>query len=243
MVGLSTSGYAIEVQGLVKSYGSTPVLRELDLTLRWGECLVLIGANGSGKTTLVRVLATTAKPDGGTVRVAGYDASRQSASMRAAVGVLGHKTWLYDDLTPEENLRFYGQLYRVPNLEWRVQEMLAQLGMERYSRQRVRTLSHGMQKRVSLSRVFLHDPSVLLLDEPETGLDQETLHMLWQMLLSALTRGRAIIMTTHNVETSVSKACSRAILSNGRLAFDNGLAGMGDIRMIDDLRSHTETDQ
>ena len=243
MVRLSSNGDAIEIQGLVKSYGSTPVLRKLDLTLHWGECLTLIGANGSGKTTLMKILATMAKPDDGTVWVAGYDVRRQAASMRTAVGVLGHKTWLYEDLTPEENLRFYGQIYGVPRLERRIREMLAQLGMEQYAKQKVRTLSHGMQKRVSLCRVFLHDPSVILLDEPETGLDQGTLNMLDHILRSTLARGRAILMTTHNVHRSVAMAHSVAILSNGRLSFGNGHTGRDASRLRDDFLSNTEMSQ
>ena len=217
---LAAPGHAVEVRALFKSYGSTRALRNLDLTLNWGECLVLFGANGAGKTTLIKVLATLAKPDAGSVQVAGFDRGRHSAAIRASVGVLGHQTLLYEDLTPVENLRFYGRLYGIASLKRRIGEALEQVGMARWANQRVRTLSHGMQKRVSLARAILHDPAVLLLDEPESGLDQEALQMLERILQATVSKGRAVLMTTHNLDRGLALAHRVGILSGGRLAYE-----------------------
>lgn len=211
--------HAVEVQGLGKSYGATRVLRNLDLVVPWGQCQVLFGANGSGKTTIVKVLATLARPDTGVIRVAGFDRQRQPVAVRASVGVLGHQALLYQDLTPVENLRFYGRLYGVSALGRRVAWALRHFGLTAYGDQRVRTLSHGMQKRVSLARAILHDPPVLLLDEPEAGLDQEAVQMLQDTIRDYTTRAHAVLMITHNLEQGLSLAHRVGILAGGRLTY------------------------
>ena len=152
------SEHAIEVKGLRKSYGDWPVLRDLDLTVQWGEFLVLFGANGVGKTTLLRILSTQARPDAGAVRVAGYDYRRQAPAIRRRVGVVGHKGFLYDDLTCRENLTFYGRLFKVKDIRQRSDAVLSRVGLSSRADQRVSTLSHGMQKRLSIARAILHRP-------------------------------------------------------------------------------------
>ena len=217
MVETATRELAVEIKGLSKSYGNTQVLRDLDLVLPWGQSLSLFGANGSGKTTLIKVLATISRPERGIIRVAGFDRLRQATAVRASVGLLGHQTLLYQDMTPTENLRFYGRLYGVPGLEERVAEVLRYVGMTERSRQRVHTLSHGMQKRVSLARAILHDPSLLLLDEPESGLDQEALQLLEDIVRSATAKGHSVLLTTHNLERGLALASTFAVLESGRV--------------------------
>ena len=208
---------AVQVTGLQKSYGDWPVLWDLDLTLEWGEFLVLFGANGAGKTTLLRVLSTQARPDAGTVRVAGYDQRRQPREVRRQVGVVAHRSFLYDDLTCRENLTFYGRLYRIPELARRVDEVLDLVNLSARAQQRARTLSHGMQKRLAIARAILHRPSLLILDEPESGLDRESVETLNHLLKEWTGAGRTVIMTTHNVELGLAWGSRVAVLAQGKL--------------------------
>ena len=210
---------AVSVRGLSKAYGTTPALRRVELDLEWGQLLVVFGPNGAGKTTLLRVLATLAKPDAGEVQVAGYDLRRQASQVRGAIGFLSHRTLLYEELTPRENLRFYTRLYPIPDPEQRVAQVLREVGMERWAEHRVRTLSNGMQKRVALARVLLHRPRLLLLDEPETGLDQEALKLLRQVLQRALEEGASVVITTHGTERGLEMADQVAVLVEGRLVW------------------------
>ncbi|MSQ21803.1 MAG: heme ABC exporter ATP-binding protein CcmA [Dehalococcoidia bacterium] len=217
---------AIQVKGLYKSYGAGPVLHNLDLDVGWGERLVLFGGNGSGKTTLVKTLATLARPDAGQVQIAGWDCRRQGAMLRRSIGVVGHQPLLYEELTGYENLRFYGRMYRVPQLDERIQLLAEMVGVAQQLQARVRTLSHGMQKRLSLARALLHDPPVLLLDEPEAGLDQKALERLDDVLASKEGHPRAVLMTTHNVERGLALADRVAILARGRIAYQAEAKGL-----------------
>ena len=211
------SEHAIQVEGLHKSYGDRPVLQGLDLTVDWGEFLVLFGANGVGKTTLLRVLSTQARPEAGTVRVAGYDCRRQATAIRRQVGVVGHKGFLYEDLTCRENLTFYGRLFGLPDLRQQADAALCRVGLSARADQRVRTLSHGMQKRLSIARAILHQPTVLLLDEPEAGLDAESVTMLHDLLQEWVDAGRTVVMTTHNLEMGSAWAHRIGVLTSGKM--------------------------
>ncbi len=208
---------ALEVAGLQKGFGDLPVLWELDLTLGWGEFLVLFGANGSGKTTLLRVLSAQTRPDGGAVRLAGFDLRRRAEAARRQVGVVAHRSFLYDDLTCRENLTFYGRLYSVPNLQERVAAVLERVGLSHRADRRVRSLSHGMQKRLAIARAILHQPALLLLDEPESGLDRASVATLAALLREWTATGRSVVMTTHNVELGLAWGSRSATLSGGRL--------------------------
>ncbi|PKB65077.1 MAG: heme ABC exporter, ATP-binding protein CcmA [SAR202 cluster bacterium Io17-Chloro-G2] len=208
---------AVRVQGLEKSFGDWPVLWDLDLTLDWGQLLVLAGPNGSGKTTLLRILSTQVKPDFGAVSIAGFDLKRQPNQVRRCVGVVGHNTFLHSDLTCLENLVFYGRLFRLQNPGKTALEVLAQVGLEHRAGHRVRTLSNGMQRRVSLARALLHDPLLLLLDEPEVGLDGPSVAMLGELITRWTGLGRSIVMTTHNLELVKSWPGSQGHLDNGKV--------------------------
>ena len=208
------------MEGLSKSFGEVLALHDLNLRVAWGEFLVIFGANGSGKTTLIRSLATLARPDSGRILVAGRDHRRDATSVRRYIGVVTHQPLLYDDLTGHENLRFYGRMFRLPDLEARISEVTQQMGLHRLLHKRVRTLSNGMQKRLSVARAVLHDPPILLLDEPETGLDQEALGLLDALLARNGTAPRTVLMTTHNLERGLAMGDRVAILAKGRIAYE-----------------------
>jgi heme exporter protein A len=209
----------IEIQGLVKSFGHTYALQGLDLQVGEGEFLTVVGPNGAGKTTLLRILATLLKPTHGLVRIDGLDLASRSAEIRRRIGFVSHQSLVYASLTVEENLRFYGRIYDVPDVEKRVEMLLNLVGLGARRLDLARTLSRGMQQRLSIARALIHQPTVMLLDEPYTGLDQEATEMLRQLLQSIITESRTVIMTTHNLERA-SELCDRlAILAEGRIAY------------------------
>lgn len=218
---------AIEVLGLQKGYGDLPVLWDLNLSLGWGEFLVLFGSNGSGKTTLLRTLSGQARPDAGTVRVAGHDLRRRPRAARRQVGVVAHSGFLYDDLTCAENLTFYGRLYSVEGLKTRVAEALERVGLSQRADRRVRSLSHGMQKRLAIARAILHQPSLLLLDEPESGLDRDSVAALAALLREWTDSGRSVVMTTHNTDLGQVWGSKVAAIINGKLDFDGARNYLG----------------
>ncbi|PKB77947.1 MAG: hypothetical protein BZY88_20345 [SAR202 cluster bacterium Io17-Chloro-G9] len=217
----SGSGFAVRIEGLEKGFGHWPVLWDLDLTLNWGQLLVLFGANAVGKTTLLRILSVQARPDAGNLWVAGYDLSRSPGSVRRRIGVVGHRSYLYDDLTCRENLVYYGRLFGLTDVQQRVEEALSRVNLGQRADQRVRTLSNGMQKRASIARAILHQPQLLLLDEPEAGLDHESTVMLQGLLEEWAQSGRAAILTTHNVDLGLAWGdLSRVgVLTNGSVHF------------------------
>jgi len=209
----------IEVRGLVKSFGSKVALDGLDLDVAEGEFLTLVGPNGAGKTTLIRILATLTRPTRGSVRVAGCDLVKQGNEVRRRIGLASHQTLLYGDLSAEENLRFYGRMYDVPDLEENTTALLQRVDLDHRRHDLVRTFSRGMQQRLSLARALLHDPAILLLDEPYTGLDQRAADVLREVLLALGGRSRTVLMTTHNLERGLELCDRAAILVNGRIAY------------------------
>lgn len=210
----------VRTKRITKAFGHFQVLRGIDLELEQGEFLTLLGPNGAGKTTFLRILATLAKPTSGEVELAGIPVAEAKSSIRGIIGVISHQTFLYEDLTPLENLRFYGKLYEVPNLESRIAEVLELVGLTRRANDRVRTFSRGMQQRLSIARAILPNPPILLLDEPDTGLDRHAADMLVQAIndLGNATNQRTVIMTTHNLERGLAMSDKIAILVGGRLA-------------------------
>ncbi len=211
---------AIQVVGLQKGFGEYPVLWDLDLSVRWGQFLVIFGANGVGKTTLLKILSTQARPDAGRVYIGGMDVRSNAVALRRNLGVVAHRNLLYEDLTPYENLLFFGRMFALKDLRKRIEEVLGLIGLQRRAHRRVRTLSHGMQKRLAVARAILHQPSVLLLDEPEAGLDQEALEMLGRLLGEWRTANRAVVMTTHNLDQGLAWGDRVAILAGGQIAFE-----------------------
>ena len=208
----------IEVRNVVKRFGSKTILRGLSFDVQPGEFVALLGPNGAGKTTFLRILASLSQASLGHVRVAGYDLPRQSAAVRARLGVVSHLPLLYGDLTAEENLRFYGRLYSVPELDKRITEVLEMTGLAARRRDLVRTFSRGMQQRLAIGRAVLHDPEVMLFDEPYTGLDQDASLMLDDLLRTVAAQGRTVVMTSHDLARAEEVATRFDILSRGAIA-------------------------
>ena len=215
---------AVTVSGLSKTFGTTRALVDVDLRVAWGETLAVLGHNGAGKSTLLRVIASLVRPDAGTVAVGGFERAKDAATVRSIVGYVAHQPLLYDDLTAEENLAFYARLYGLRDPRARIAEVLEDLGATAWAGRRVRGLSNGMQKRVAIARALLHRPSVLLLDEPETGLDLDGLVMLDRLVRSVTDGGAAVVMTTHGMERGLSLADQIAVLAEGRVALSGRTA-------------------
>lgn len=207
----------IKVKRLVKRFGLKTVLAGVDLSVEQGEFVALLGPNGAGKTTLLRILASLSRPTLGEVRVAGYQLPAQAAAVRRRLGVVSHLPLLYGDLTAEENLRFYARMYGVMDLERRVQEVLELVGLTARRRDLVRTFSRGMQQRLAIGRAVLHEPEVILFDEPHTGLDQDASAMLDAVLKEVAARGRTVVMTSHDLSRAADLASRFDVLSRGKI--------------------------
>ncbi|MGH2619346.1 MAG: heme ABC exporter ATP-binding protein CcmA [Anaerolineales bacterium] len=205
----------IEVRGLTKVYGLRPVLRGLDLAVKQGEFVAVVGPNGAGKTTLLRILASLARPTFGEVRLAGLRLPRYAAAARRILGVVLHQPLLYGELTAQENLRFYGRIYGVENLEARIGEVLAIVGLSSRRQDLIRKYSRGMQQRLAIGRGILHDPELLLFDEPYTGLDPEAAEVLDGLLTQVSSEGRTVLMTSHDLVRAARLASRVDILFGG----------------------------
>src|SRR5688572_26426037 len=188
---------AIAVDAVWKYFGDYPALRDISATIPDGSCVALLGRNGAGKTTLLRILAGLSRPAKGKVTIGGNDA-RHSAT-RSQVGVLGHGIAIYDELTALENLKLFAGLYGLKDREKTAIEWLERTGLEQVRHAPVREFSRGMRQRLAVARAFLHDPRIVLLDEPFTALDDRAVAVLQSVLRAALDRGRTIVMSTHQL--------------------------------------------
>lgn len=214
----------IEVRGLIKTYGSRAVLKGVNLEVGAGEFLTLVGPNGAGKTTLINIIATLSKPTGGRLRVAGHDPADDPVAVRRRIGMVSHRTLLYDDLSGAQNLHFYARMYDVRDSRAREEALLRQVGLWGRQHDAVSTYSRGMQQRLAIARALLHDPPVLLLDEPDTGLDQHSAALLNDLLRQAGVARRTVLMTTHNLDRASAWGDRVAILASGRIVFQTGRA-------------------
>jgi heme exporter protein A len=213
----ASQGSMIHVRKLVKRFGTKTVLNRLDLQVQSGEFVALLGPNGAGKTTFLRILASLSNPSLGEVRIAGHRLPRQASAVRSRLGVVSHTSLLYGDLTAEENLHFYGRLYGIPRLPERINEVLEMVGLDLRRRDLVRTFSRGMQQRLAIGRAVLHDPDVMLFDEPHTGLDQDASTMLDTVLRSVAARRRTVVMTSHDLARAEALASRFDVLSRGTI--------------------------
>ena len=215
------------------------VFRDLELEVPWGQVLTVLGPNGSGKTTLVKILATLSRADSGQVRIAGLDPTVQGPQVRRNIGVVTHDPLLYEDLTGRENLRFFARMFSLREIDQRIEAVTALMGMTPRLDQRVGTMSHGMRKRFSVARAMLHDPAILLMDEPESGLDQEALGMLDALVSDGSNPLRTVLMTTHSLERAIAVGQRMAILANGKVAYEESLEGSGSEAIRDAYMRHT----
>ena len=217
----------IVVKRLVKRFGLKTVLRGLNFVVQDGEFVALLGPNGSGKTTFLRILSSLARATSGEISVAGFPLPSQSSAVRRNLGVLSHLPLLYGDLTADENLHFYGRMYDISDLNQRVDQVLELVGLLPRRRELVRTFSRGMQQRLAIGRAILHDPQVLLFDEPHTGLDQDACDMLDRLLREFSGQGRTIVMTSHDLSRVEDLASRFDVLSRGVITASIGRNDLG----------------
>jgi len=210
----------IKVRNLVKAFGTRVVLRNISFDIEPGEFITLLGVNGAGKTTLMSIVATLSKPTAGKIFIGDMDTQQHAAYIRRYIGLVSHKTLLYDDLSGEQNLRFYARMYDVEHPVERIETVLRQVGLWGRQKDPVRTYSRGMQQRLAIARAILHNPPILLLDEPDTGLDQGAASMLGELLAAVGTAQRTVLMTTHNLERGLSLGNRVLMLSDGKIAVD-----------------------
>ncbi|GAB4504502.1 MAG: ABC transporter ATP-binding protein [Anaerolineales bacterium] len=208
----------IEVRKLTKRFGLKTVLRGLDFEVQPGEFVALLGPNGAGKTTFLRILASLSRPSMGKVTIAGHELPGQAAAVRARLGVVSHLPLLYPDLTAQENLEFYARMYGLTDYRTRITEVLEMVGLEPRRKDLVRTFSRGMQQRLAIGRAILHNPEVMLFDEPYTGLDQDASAMLDEVLKTVAAQGRTVVMTSHDLARAEDLATRFDILSRGVIA-------------------------
>ena len=212
----------IEIKSLVKTYGLLPVLRKLDLNIERGQFVALLGPNGSGKSTLLRMLGGISRPTAGRILIGGWELPREAHAVRAQIGMVSHKSLLYENLTARENLLFFARLYNLPpkDIPPRIDLLLEQVGLSKRADDLMRTFSRGMQQRLSIARALLHDPHVLLFDEPYTGLDQDAAATLDELLWSAREEKHTIVMATHQLDRAARLADRVVILSRGVVGYD-----------------------
>jgi len=209
---------AIQARALTKLFGDFPALQNVTFDVARGEFLALLGHNGAGKTTLLKLLALVSRPSFGTLTIGGQDPADDPIEIRRRIGLLGHNTFLYDELTAEENLLFYASLYGIEQAPRVCRQTLESVGLAPFARELVRTFSRGMRQRLTIGRLFLHQPEVLLLDEPFSGLDDRAVTLLESQLRDAAARGTTIVLCTHQLELALKHAQRLLILHKGKLA-------------------------
>lgn len=222
----------IHAEHLRKTYGRTTALEDVSLELSAGEGLTLLGPNGTGKTTLLRIVATLLRPTSGSLRIAGADALKAPETIRGAIDMVGHGSWVYEELSALENLRFWAAMGGHDTAEARLRAALEEVELDTLADQRARTFSAGMKRRLALARVLLGRGRLLLLDEPFTGLDRAGRKWLGEFLLSFKARGGALVVATHSFDAGAGVADRVAILAGGRIVLDRSAAELG----LDDLR-------
>jgi len=219
---------ALDIDGVYKYYGSFPALRDIRLKITAGSTVALLGRNGAGKTTLLKIIAGLSKPSEGSVRIGGHEVREQAT--RAKIGVLGHGISVYDELSALENLIIFAKLYGLPDPEKSALAWLERTGLDRVRDGLVREFSRGMRQRLAVARAFLHEPELLLMDEPFTALDDRAIAVLQELLADAHATGRTIVMSTHQLREALELATDVVLIQRGQIAH----AGPRTQEMVDD---------
>jgi len=212
-----SSTCSIETVGLSKSFGAIQAVDRLSLQVEEGESVALFGSNGAGKTTLIRMLTLSLRPTSGSLRIAGLDPRKDDLGIRQRTGVISHQSYLYDDLTARQNLEFYARIFGVDNPGERAEELLDVVGLAARADDAVGTYSRGMQQRASLARALVHEPRIVFLDEPFTGLDPHGARTLRKTLESLRENRRTVFMVTHNLTQGLELSDRWIILARGRI--------------------------
>ena len=208
---------AVETSGLTVEFGAVRALRDLAIRVSAGESLAVFGPNGAGKTTLIRVLTLSLRPNRGRFRICGLDPRRDDREIRQQIGVISHQSYLYDELTARQNLEFFCRLYGVPRPAARALELLDSMRLAQRAGDPVRTLSRGMQQRVSLARSLVHDPGLIFLDEPFTGLDPHAGRMLRDTLERLRRERRTVLLVTHDLSLGLQLSDRWLLMSHGTI--------------------------
>ncbi|OEH86100.1 sodium ABC transporter ATP-binding protein [Desulfuribacillus stibiiarsenatis] len=216
----------LAVKDISKSIGGKNIIHPVSFEVPEGQFVTVLGPNGAGKSTLFKLLSLATPPTTGSITINGKSAKDKSVALRKEIGVISHHTFLYDNLSALENLRFYGQAYEVKNLESRIKEVLRYVGLQLYIHDPVRTFSRGMQQRLSIARAILHSPSLLFLDEPYTGLDQQAIQILNDVLQSLHNEKRTLFMITHNYEEALTLSNRLLVLAKGSIIYDDISTGI-----------------
>jgi len=212
----------IRAVGLTKTIGRKEILRGIDIDIPSGQFVTVFGPNGAGKSTLLKTLALISRPTQGEIFIDGIDAKKNPDSLRQKIGVISHNTFLYENLTARENLDFYGQMYQVTDLKNRIFDVLSQVGLGFSLNDPVRTFSRGMQQRLAIARAILHDPAVLYLDEPYTGLDPHAIQILNDVLSRLNLQKRTVFLITHNFEEGIMLTDRVLFVVRGKIVYDGG---------------------
>lgn len=217
---MSNTQAIIEVKEISKAYGYMPVLKRLSMTVERGQFVALLGPNGSGKSTLLKMISGLVTPTGGVITVGGWKIPKEAEAVRSQIGMVSHQALLYDNLTARENLEFFAKLYGIASTA-PIDDLLTKVGLIKRSNSLVRTFSRGMQQRLSIARALLHNPHVLLFDEPYTGLDQDAGAVLDDLLKDAHQSGHTILMASHQLERAARLANRIVIINRGKVAYDD----------------------
>lgn len=207
---------ALEVDHLTKSFGGRKAVDDVSFTLPQGAFLSVFGPNGAGKTTLLRMLATLSRPTEGSVTLSGISLKEEPERAREAIGLISHNPMLYPDLTAEENLLLFAKLYGVADPQRRVIELLEAVGLKHRRFDRVRTFSRGMTQRTSIARALVNDPSLVLLDEPYSGLDPHAIEI-FDELIASVRDNRTFVMVSHDLDKGLALASHVLVLARGRV--------------------------
>jgi heme exporter protein A len=210
----------IEIKKLTKQADNKLILRGVDLSIKKGETVAILGPNGAGKSTLLKVLATLIKPTSGVIKINGMDLKKNHIEIKKIMGYLPHSSLLYDQYTPLENLIFFGNIYGVKNVEQRAIALVKEVGLSFFLNEPVKNFSRGMIQRIAIARAIVHEPEILLLDEPHTGLDQGAIVILNNVILSMKAKGTTTLMVTHDFKQA-AEICDRIIIvKNGKIVDD-----------------------
>ena len=229
---------AIEVSGLTKRFGSQAALDGIAFRLGRGESLAVFGPNGAGKTTLTRILTSTLRSTAGTIRIEGHDPREDEIRTRRTLGLISHQTFLYDDLSARENLVFFGRIHGLGDPRLRADALLESVRLEDRADDPVRTFSRGMQQRLALARCLIHDPQIVFLDEPFTGLDPYAASLFRATLERLRADGRTILLVTHNLTEGLELSDRWMILARGRIVAEGVSAGTDRVAFERDYLHH-----
>lgn len=217
----------LEARRIEKRIGHRTILNGVDMVLEAGRIMAFFGPNGAGKSTLAKILSLVVKPTAGELFWEGRPVGEGDVTFRAQLGVVGHQSFLYDNLTAEENLHLYGRLYGVTDFKRRTEEVLDLIGLSFFARDTVGTFSRGMQQRMSVARAIMHRPRLLLMDEPFTGLDQQGQALLHDILAEFRDGGGSCLLISHDFSESLALADDYAVLSRGRVVALGEVGAMG----------------